>query len=331
VTTRVAINGFGRIGRNVLRAAYLRQAPIEIVAINDLTDPKTLAPLLKYDSVLGRFGHQVEVTDGGIAIDGKEIRVLAERDPAALPWKELDVPVVLESTGFFASRDGASKHLAAGASKVIISAPATDPDITIVLGVNGHEYDPAKHHIISNASCTTNCLAPFTKILLDEFGVERGFMTTTHAYTNDQSILDLPHSDLRRARAAAQNIIPTSTGAAKAIGLVIPEMKGRLDGIAMRVPVPDGSVVDLVVELGREVSAEEINAAIKAKADTGDLAGILQYTEDPIVSSDVIGSSYSSVVDAQLTMANGRLAKVVSWYDNEFGYSNRVVDLIQKV
>ena len=319
MTTRVAINGFGRIGRNVLRAAYLRQAPIEIVAINDLTDPKTLAHLLKYDAVLGRFGHQVEVTDGGIAIDGKEIRVLAER------------PVVLESTGFFASRDGASKHLAAGASKVIISAPATDPDITIVLGVNGHEYDPAKHHIISNASCTTNCLAPFTKILLDEFGVERGFMTTTHAYTNDQSILDLPHSDLRRARAAAQNIIPTSTGAAKAIGLVIPEMKGRLDGIAMRVPVPDGSVVDLVVELGREVSAEEINAAIKAKADTGDLAGILQYTEDPIVSSDVIGSSYSSVVDAQLTMANGRLAKVVSWYDNEFGYSNRVVDLIQKV
>lgn len=329
--TRVAINGFGRIGRNVLRAAYLRQAPIEIVAINDLTDPKTLAHLLKYDSVLGRFDHTVEVTDGGIAIDGKEIRVLAERDPAALPWKELDVPVVLESTGFFTSRDGASKHLEAGASKVIISAPATDPDITIVLGVNGHEYDPAKHNIISNASCTTNCLAPFTKILLDEFGVERGFMTTTHAYTNDQQILDLPHSDLRRARAAAQNIIPTSTGAAKAIGLVIPEMKGRLDGIAMRVPVPDGSVVDLVVELGREASAEEINAALKAKADTGELAGILQYTEDPIVSSDVIGSSYSSVVDAKLTMANGRMAKVVSWYDNEFGYSNRVVDLIQKV
>lgn len=329
--TRVAINGFGRIGRNVLRAAYLRQAPIEIVAINDLTDPKTLAHLLKYDSVLGRFGHQVEVTDGGIAIDGKEIRVLAERDPAALPWKELDVPVVLESTGFFTSREGASKHLEAGASKVIISAPATDPDITIVLGVNGNDYDPATHHIISNASCTTNCLAPFTKILLDEFGIERGFMTTTHAYTNDQQILDLPHSDLRRARAAAQNIIPTSTGAAKAIGLVIPEMKGRLDGIAMRVPVPDGSVVDLVVELGREASAEEINAAIKAKADTGDLAGILEYTEDPIVSSDVIGSSYSSVVDAKLTMANGRMAKVVSWYDNEFGYSNRVVDLLQKV
>ena len=331
MSTRVAINGFGRIGRNVLRAAYQRNADIEIVAINDLTDPKTLAHLLRYDSVLGRFDHAVEVTDGGIAIDGREIRVLAERDPAALPWKDLDVPVVLESTGFFTDRAGAEKHLGAGASKVIISAPATDPDITIVLGVNGGDYDPASHHIISNASCTTNCLAPFTKILLDEFGIERGFMTTTHAYTNDQQILDLPHKDLRRARAAAQNIIPTSTGAAKAIGLVIPEMKGRLDGIAMRVPVPDGSVVDLVVELGREASVEEINGALKAKADTGDLAGILQYTEDPIVSSDVIGSPYSSVVDAQLTMANGRMAKVVSWYDNEFGYSNRVVDLIQLV
>ena len=331
MSTRVAINGFGRIGRNVLRAAYLRNADVEIVAINDLTDPKTLAHLLRYDSVLGRFDHAVEVTDGGIAIDGREIRVLAERDPAALPWKELDVPVVLESTGFFTDRAGAEKHLSAGASKVIISAPATDPDITIVLGVNGHEYDAAAHNIISNASCTTNCLAPFTKILLDEFGVERGFMTTTHAYTNDQQILDLPHKDLRRARAAAQNIIPTSTGAAKAIGLVIPEMKGRLDGIAMRVPVPDGSVVDLVVELGREASVEEINGALKAKADTGDLTGILQYTEDPIVSSDVIGSSYSSIVDAQLTMANGRMAKVVSWYDNEFGYSNRVVDLLQMV
>ena len=331
MSTRVAINGFGRIGRNVLRAAYQRKADVEVVAINDLTDPKTLAHLLRYDSVLGRFDHAVEVTDGGIAIDGREIRVLAERDPAALPWRDLDVPVVLESTGFFTDRAGAEKHLAAGASKVIISAPATDPDITIVLGVNGHDYDPATHHIISNASCTTNCLAPFTKILLDEFGIERGFMTTTHAYTNDQQILDLPHKDLRRARAAAQNIIPTSTGAAKAIGLVIPEMKGRLDGIAMRVPVPDGSVVDLVVELGREASVEEINGALKAKADTGDLKGILQYTEDPIVSSDVIGSSYSSVLDAQLTMANGRMAKVVSWYDNEFGYSNRVVDLLQLV
>ena len=331
MSTRVAINGFGRIGRNVLRAAYQRKADVEVVAINDLTDPKTLAHLLRYDSVLGRFDHAVEVTDGGIAIDGREIRVLAERDPAALPWRDLDVPVVLESTGFFTDRAGAEKHLAAGASKVIISAPATDPDITIVLGVNGHDYDPATHHIISNASCTTNCLAPFTKILLDEFGIERGFMTTTHAYTNDQQILDLPHKDLRRVRAAAQNIIPTSTGAAKAIGLVIPEMKGRLDGIAMRVPVPDGSVVDLVVELGREASVEEINGALKAKADTGDLKGILQYTEDPIVSSDVIGSSYSSVLDAQLTMANGRMAKVVSWYDNEFGYSNRVVDLLQLV
>ncbi len=329
--TRVAINGFGRIGRNVLRAAYARSADIEIVAINDLTDPKTLAHLLRYDSVLGRFGHTVEVTDDGIAIDGKEIRVLAERDPAALPWKELDVPIVLESTGFFTSREGATKHLTAGASKVIISAPATDPDVTLVLGVNDAAYDPATHHIISNASCTTNCLAPVAKILLDEFGIERGFMTTTHAYTNDQSILDLPHADLRRARAAAVNVIPTSTGAAKAIGLVVPELKGRLDGIAMRVPVPDGSVVDLVLELGREASVEEINSAIKAKADKGALAGILEYTEDPIVSSDVIGSSYSSVFDSKLTMANGKMAKVISWYDNEFGYSNRVVDLLQRV
>jgi len=329
--TRVAINGFGRIGRNVLRAAYARSADLEIVAINDLTDPKTLAHLLRYDSVLGRFGHTVEVTDDGIAIDGKEIRVLAERDPAALPWKELDVPIVLESTGFFTSREGATKHLTAGASKVIISAPATDPDVTLVLGVNDAAYDPATHHIISNASCTTNCLAPVAKILLDEFGIERGFMTTTHAYTNDQAILDLPHADLRRARAAAVNVIPTSTGAAKAIGLVVPELKGRLDGIAMRVPVPDGSVVDLVLELGREASVEEINSAIKAKADKGALAGILEYTEDPIVSSDVIGSSYSSVFDSKLTMANGKMAKVISWYDNEFGYSNRVVDLLQRV
>jgi len=331
VSTRVAINGFGRIGRNVLRAAYARGADIEVVAINDLTDPKTLAHLLRYDSVLGRFDYAVEVTDGGIAIDGKEIRILSERDPAALPWKDLDVPVVLESTGFFTDRDGAGKHLQAGASKVVISAPATDPDVTLVLGVNDGDYDPASHHIISNASCTTNCLAPVAKILLDDFGIERGFMTTTHAYTNDQQILDLPHKDLRRARAAAMNVIPTSTGAAKAIGLVVPELKGRLDGIAMRVPVPDGSVVDLVVELGREASIEEINGAIRAKADQGALAGILQYTEDPIVSSDVIGSPYSSVFDAQLTMVNGSMAKVVSWYDNEFGYSNRVVDLLQRV
>ncbi len=331
MATRVAINGFGRIGRNVLRAAYSRSADLEIVAINDLTDPKTLAHLLRYDSVLGRFAHTVEVTDGGIAIDGKEIRVLAERDPAALPWGELDVPIVLESTGFFTSREGASKHLAAGASKVIISAPATDPDVTLVLGVNDADYDPAAHHIISNASCTTNCLAPFAKILLDEFGIERGFMTTTHAYTSDQQILDLPHADLRRARAAAVNVIPTSTGAAKAIGLVIPELKGRLDGIAMRVPVPVGSVVDLVVELGREASVDEINSAIKSRADKGALKGILEYTEDPIVSSDVIGSSYSSVFDSKLTMTNGKMAKVIAWYDNEFGYSNRIVDLLQRV
>lgn len=330
MSTRVAINGFGRIGRNVLRAAYARSAEVEFVAINDLTDPKTLAHLLRYDSVHGRFNHEVVVTDVGIAIDGKEIRILSERDPAALPWKELDVPIVLESTGFFTSRDGASKHLAAGAERVIISAPATDPDVTLVLGVNDDAYDPSVHRIISNASCTTNCLAPVAKILLDEFGIERGFMTTTHAYTNDQQILDLPHADLRRARAAAVNVIPTSTGAARAIGVVIPELKGRLDGISMRVPVPDGSVLDLVVELGREVSVEEINAAIKEKADTGPLKGILEYTEDPIVSSDVIGSSYSSVFDSQMTMANGRLAKVICWYDNEFGYSSRIVDLLQR-
>lgn len=330
MSTRVAINGFGRIGRNVLRAAYARSAEVEFVAINDLTDPKTLAHLLRYDSVHGRFNHEVVVTDVGIAIDGKEIRILSERDPAALPWKELDVPIVLESTGFFTSRDGASKHLAAGAERVIISAPATDPDVTLVLGVNDDAYDPSVHRIISNASCTTNCLAPVAKVLLDEFGIERGFMTTTHAYTNDQQILDLPHADLRRARAAAVNVIPTSTGAARAIGVVIPELKGRLDGISMRVPVPDGSVLDLVVELGREVSVEEINAAIKEKADTGPLKGILEYTEDPIVSSDVIGSSYSSVFDSQMTMANGRLAKVICWYDNEFGYSSRIVDLLQR-
>ena len=331
MSTRVAINGFGRIGRNVLRAAYARGADIDVVAINDLTDRMTLAHLLRYDSVLGRFDYAVEVTDGGIAIDGKEIRILSERDPAALPWRDLDVPVVLESTGFFTDRDGAGKHLQAGAAKVVISAPATDPDVTLVLGVNDGDYDASSHHIISNASCTTNCLAPVAKILLDDFGIERGFMTTTHAYTNDQQILDLPHKDLRRARAAAMNVIPTSTGAAKAIGLVVPELKGRLDGIAMRVPVPDGSVVDLVVQLGREASIEEINGAIRAKADQGALAGILQYTEDPIVSSDVIGSAYSSVFDAQLTMVNGTMAKVVSWYDNEFGYSNRVVDLLQRV
>jgi glyceraldehyde 3-phosphate dehydrogenase len=329
--TRIAINGFGRIGRNFLRAAIERDAPLEIVAVNDITDAKTLAHLLKYDSVLGPFKGTVEASDAGIVVNGSEIRVTAERDPANLPWKELDVPVVLESTGFFADRDGAGKHLSAGAEKVIISAPAKDPDVTLVLGVNDDAYDPAQHRIVSNASCTTNCLAPVARVLLDSFGIENGFMTTTHAYTGDQRLLDAPHSDLRRARAAAMSVIPTSTGAAKAIGLVIPELKGRLDGFAMRVPVPDGSVVDLVVNLEKAASVEEINAAVRERADTGPLQGILAYTEDPIVSQDIVGSSYSSVFDSKLTMAHGKLAKVITWYDNEFGYSNRLVDLATRI
>jgi glyceraldehyde 3-phosphate dehydrogenase len=329
--TRVAINGFGRIGRNFFRAARAQGASFEIVAVNDLTDAHTLAHLLRYDSVLGRFAGDVGESASGLVVDGKEIRVLAERDPGALPWRDLDVDVVLESTGFFASRDGSSKHLSAGASKVIISAPATDPDLTVVLGVNDDQYDSARHHIISNASCTTNCLGPVAKVLLDTFGIEHGFMTTVHAYTNDQMILDLPHKDLRRARAAAVSVIPTSTGAAKAIGLVIPELKGRMDGIAMRVPVPDGSAVDLVCLLGREASADEINAAIRGAADQGRFKGILAYTEDPIVSVDIVGTTYSSIFDAGLTMASGRMAKIVSWYDNEYGYSNRLVDLVGRL
>jgi glyceraldehyde 3-phosphate dehydrogenase len=329
--TRVAINGFGRIGRNFLRAAMERDAPLEVVAVNDLTDAKTLAHLLKYDSVLGPFKGTVEPGDGAIVVNGREVRVLSERDPANLPWKDLDVPVVVESTGFFVDRDGAGKHLTAGAEKVIISAPAKDPDVTLVLGVNDDAYDPANHRLISNASCTTNCLAPVARVLLDSFGIEGGFMTTTHAYTGDQRLLDAPHSDLRRARSAAMSVIPTSTGAAKAIGLVIPELKGRLDGMAMRVPVPDGSVVDLIVTLGREASVEEINAAMRERADTGTLEGILQYTEDPIVSQDVVGSTYSSIFDSGLTMAHGKMAKVIAWYDNEFGYSNRLVDLATRV
>jgi glyceraldehyde 3-phosphate dehydrogenase len=329
--TRIAINGFGRIGRNFLRAALAKGAPVEVAAVNDLTDARTLAHLFRYDSILGPYPGTVEAREQSIVIDGTEIRVLAERDPAALPWGDLGARVVLESTGFFTSRDGASKHLQAGAEKVIISAPATDPDVTLVPGVNDEAYDPANHRIISNASCTTNCLAPVAKVLLDEFGIERGFMTTTHAYTNDQVILDAPHKDLRRARAAAVSIIPTSTGAAKAIGVVIPELKGKLDGISMRVPVPVGSVVDLVVELGRKASKEEINAVMAARADTGSLEGILRYTEDPIVSADVVGSPFSSTFDAGMTMAHETMAKVIAWYDNEFGYSNRLVDLVQRV
>jgi glyceraldehyde 3-phosphate dehydrogenase len=327
---RVAINGFGRIGRNFYRALGEAGAPVEVVAVNDLTDAATLAHLLKYDSVLGRFKGTVEAGDGAIVVDGRPIRVLSERDPAALPWGDLGADVVLESTGFFTDRR-AEAHLQAGARKVIISAPAKDPDVTIVLGVNDEVYDRESHQLISMASCTTNCLAPVARVLHDAFGIESGFMTTTHAYTGDQRLHDMPHSDLRRARAAALSIIPTSTGAAKAIGVVVPELAGRLDGMAMRVPVPDGSVVDLVCTLSREASKDEVNAAVRAKADTGRLAGILAYTEDPIVSQDIVGSPYSSIFDSKLTMTHGRTAKVISWYDNEWGFSNRLVDLVQRV
>jgi glyceraldehyde 3-phosphate dehydrogenase len=331
MSVRVAINGFGRIGRNVFRAARERGTGFEIVAVNDLTSAATLAHLLKYDSVHGKYPDEVSATDDGLMVAGNPVAVLSERDPAALPWADIGVEIVLESTGLFTKREGAAKHLAAGARKVVISAPATEPDITICMGVNDQLYDPSSHHVISNASCTTNCLAPLAKVLLDTFGLKHGFMTTTHAYTNDQMILDLPHSDLRRARAAAINVIPTSTGAAKAIGFVIPELKGKLDGISMRVPVPDGSVTDLVAVLDREVTRDEVNQVFEAAADRGTMAGILQYTSDPIVSGDIVGSSYSSIFDSGLTMANGNLVKVVAWYDNEWGYSCRVVDLINKI
>jgi glyceraldehyde 3-phosphate dehydrogenase len=330
---RVGINGFGRIGRNVFRAAQEQGADIEWVAVNDLTDAKTLAHLLKYDSILGPYPGTVEQTDGGLRVDGKELKVLAERDPGALPWGDLGVDVVIESTGFFTKRDDAAKHLAGGAKKVIISAPATGPDATVVLGVNFDEvYDKASHDVISNASCTTNCLAPVAKVLNDTVGIEHGLMTTIHAYTADQRLQDMPHSDLRRARAAALNLIPASTGAAKAIGLVIPELNGKLHGFAVRAPVPTGSVVDLTVVAKRETSVEEINGALKAAAESGPLKGYLSYTEDPIVSTDIVKSPFSSIVDAQLTsVMQGTMVKVVAWYDNEWGYSNRVVDLVQKV
>ena len=327
---RVGINGFGRIGRNFFRAQLERGAGIQIVAINDLGDAATMAHLLKYDSLLGPLPGGVELGDGVIHAGGQELKVLAERDPAALPWGDLGVDVVLESTGFFTSRAGAQKHIDAGAKKVVISAPATEPDVTIVLGVNDGAYDKASHHIVSNASCTTNCVAPLAKVLHDLAVIESGFMTTIHAYTNDQSILDLPHKDLRRARAAAINLIPTSTGAAKAIGLVLPDLKGKVDGVAVRAPLPTGSLTDFVVTLGREVSVEEVNAAYRAAAE-GPLAEILQYTEDPIVSTDINGSAYSCIFDSQLTMAHGRTAKVFGWYDNEWGYSCRLVDLIPKL
>jgi glyceraldehyde 3-phosphate dehydrogenase len=331
MSVRVGINGFGRIGRNVFRAARERGSGYEIVAVNDLMEPKIAAHLLRYDTVHGRFAGTVEAGESSLVVDGKEVRVLSERDPAGLPWKDMGVEVVVESTGLFTKREAASKHLDAGARKVIISAPATDPDITVCIGVNDDQYDAGQHNIISNASCTTNCLAPLVKVLHEAFGIERGFMTTTHAYTQDQQILDAVHRDYRRARAAAANVIPTSTGAATAIGFVIPEMLGKLDGISMRVPVTDGSVTDLVAQVKRETSKDEVNAAFAAAADKGSLTGILRYSEDPLVSSDVVGDSYSSIFDSPLTMVNGNMVKVVSWYDNEWGYSCRVADLIQKV
>jgi glyceraldehyde 3-phosphate dehydrogenase len=331
MSVRVGINGFGRIGRNVFRAARERGSGYEIVAVNDLMEPKIAAHLLRYDTVHGRFAGTVEAGDGKLVVDGSDVRVVSERDPANLPWKDMGVEVVVESTGLFTKREAASKHLDAGARKVIISAPATEPDITICIGVNDDRYDAGEHHIISNASCTTNCLAPLVKVLHETFGIERGFMTTTHAYTQDQQILDAVHRDYRRARAAAANVIPTSTGAATAIGLVIPEMLGRLDGISMRVPVTDGSVTDLVAQVGRETSKDEVNEAFRAAADSGSLTGILRYSDDPLVSSDIVGESYSSIFDSPLTMVNGNMVKVVSWYDNEWGYSCRVADLISKV
>jgi glyceraldehyde 3-phosphate dehydrogenase len=331
VVIRVGINGFGRIGRNFFRAHLQRGGDFEVVAANDLGDATTMAHLLKFDSVLGPLGKDVQVGDGTITVEGREIKILAERDPGNLPWGDLGVDVVIESTGFFTDRDGAAKHLDGGARKVIISAPAKGPDVTIVLGVNEDAYDPEAHHVISNASCTTNCVAPLAKVLHDEFTIEQGFMTTIHAYTNDQRILDLPHEDLRRARAAAINLIPTSTGAARAIGLVLPELQGKVDGISIRAPVPTGSIVDLVCRVGRETSVEEVNQLFSSKADAGNFEGILSYSDEALVSTDIIHSSYSSIFDSDLTMVHGNMVKVFGWYDNEWGYSCRLVDLVAKV
>jgi glyceraldehyde 3-phosphate dehydrogenase len=327
VTVRVGINGFGRIGRNFFRAVQASGADIEIVAANDLGDLKTMAHLLKYDSILGRFPEEVSVVDGGIKVGDKTLQILAEKDPAQLPWKDLGVDVVVESTGFFTDATAAKAHLDGGAKKVIISAPAKNEDVTIVMGVNHKQYDADAHHIISNASCTTNCLGPMAKALNDEFGIVKGLMTTIHAYTQDQNLQDAPHKDLRRARAAALSIVPTSTGAAKAIGLVLPELKGKLDGYALRVPVPTGSATDLSFEAGRETTVEEVNAAVKAAAE-GELKGFLRYTEDPIVSADIVTDPASCIFDAGLTKVLGNQVKVVGWYDNEWGYSNRLADLI---
>ncbi|MBA3400482.1 MAG: type I glyceraldehyde-3-phosphate dehydrogenase [Actinobacteria bacterium] len=328
---RVGINGFGRIGRNFFRAQNERDSELEIVALNDLGDAKTMAHLLRYDSNLGPFPGDVELADGVLRAAGEEIQILSERDPGALPWSDLGVDVVLESTGFFTDREGAQKHLDAGAKKVVISAPATDPDLTVVLGVNDDAYDPDEHHIVSNASCTTNCVAPLAKVLHELGEIQSGFMTTIHAYTNDQVILDFPHKDLRRARAAAINLIPTSTGAAKAIGLVLPELRGKVDGISVRAPVATGSLTDFVVTLGRETSVDEVNGAFREAAGSGPLEGLLYYTDDPIVSTDVNGNPYSCVFDSELTMVQGSTVKVFGWYDNEWGYSCRLVDLIGKL
>lgn len=328
MSVRVAINGFGRIGRNILRAEIEADFPdLDIVAINDITDTGTLAHLFRYDSVHRRFGGAVQIRDGILDVNGKEIHVFSERDPAALPWGDLDVDIVIEATGLFRTRDTAGKHLEAGAKKVVISAPAKDPDVTIVLGVNPDDYDPDSHHIVSNASCTTNCVAPVVKVLSDEFGFENGLMTTVHAYTNGQNLLDLPHKDLRRARAAAMSIIPTTTGAAKAVGLVLPQVAGKLDGMAMRVPTPDVSIVDLVATLGRDTTAEEVNDAFRRHAD-GAMNGVLEVSDEPLVSVDYTGHPASSIVDGMLTsVMDGRLVKAISWYDNEWGYSRRCIDL----
>ena len=329
--TRVGINGFGRIGRNFFRAARAKGSDLDVVAVNDITDPASLAHLLKYDSIFGRVTEEIKVVNDGFTFAGSEVKVVAERDPAALPWGELGVDVVVESTGLFTKREDAAKHITAGAKKVIISAPAKDEDITIVMGVNEDSYDPGSHEVMSNASCTTNCVVPLVKILNDNWGIEKGYMTTCHAYTNDQNIQDAPHKDLRRARAAAVNIIPTSTGAASAASLALPELKGKLDGISLRVPVTDGSITDVVATLGTEVTIEEVNDAYREAAASARMKGILQYTEDPIVSTDVVGNAHSCIFDSQMTMVNGNMVKVLGWYDNEWGYSNRLVDLTELV
>ena len=328
---KVGINGFGRIGRNFFRAHLQRQGDFEVVAANDLGDAKTMAHLLKHDSVLGKLEEDVEVGDGKITVGGEELQLLSERDPKELPWGDLGVDIVIESTGFFTDRDGASAHFDAGAAKVVISAPAKDPDVTVVLGVNDDEYDPETHRIVSNASCTTNCVAPMAKVLHDALTIEQGFMTTVHAYTADQRLQDLPHEDLRRARAAALNLIPTSTGAARAIGVVMPDLKGKVDGMSMRAPVPDGSVVDLVVQVARETNVDEVNKLFRSAADSGPLEGLLAYSDEPLVSQDIVGSAFSCTFDSELTMVHGRLVKVFGWYDNEWGYSCRLVDLVSKM